>query len=83
MLQDYERKFEQLLDDQKLTKLYPDAGLKIVEKGQLFITLDGEEGPNKMKNLSRECTLPRDKRKFENRPSLGCEGQYSSRTLRY
>ena len=36
--------------------------LKIVEKGQLFITLDGEEGPNKMKNLSRECTLPRDQK---------------------
>ena len=59
LLQYCERKFEQLPDDQKLSKLCCDAGLKIVEKGQFFITLGEEEGPDEMKNLCRECTLPR------------------------
>ena len=60
LLQDCERKFEQLLEDQKLSKLCCDAGLKIVEQGQFFITLEEEEeGPNEMKNLCREYTLPR------------------------
>ena len=31
MVQDYERRFEQLTDDQKLSELCSDAGLKIVE----------------------------------------------------
>ena len=52
LLQYYERKFEQIPEDQKLSELCCDAGLlKIVEKGQLFITLDEEEGPDQMKNL--------------------------------
>ena len=42
-----------------LSKLCSDAGLKIVEKGQIFITPDEEEGPDEMKNLCREYTLPR------------------------
>ena len=50
-LQDYEHKFEQLPADQKLSKLCCDAGLKMVDKGQFFITLDEEEGPNEMTNL--------------------------------
>ena len=93
LLQDYERKFKQLPEDQKLSKLCCDAGLKIVEKGQFFITLDEEEGPNEMKNRCRECTLPRSEkasrarrvknRKYENRPGLGCEGLSSSLTSRY
>ena len=49
----------QLLDDQKFFKLCSDAGLKIVEKGQFFITLDGEIGPNEMNNLCRENTVLR------------------------
>ena len=36
-----------------------DAGLKIVEKGQFFVTLQEEEGPDEMKNPCREYTLPR------------------------
>ena len=40
LLRDYEYKFEQLPEDQKLSKLCCDDGLKIVEKGQFFITLD-------------------------------------------
>ena len=58
-MQDYERKFEQRLEDQKSSKLCCDAGLKIVEKGQFFIALDEEEGPDEMKILCREYTLPR------------------------
>ena len=52
-------KFEQLPEDQKLSKLCSDAGLKIVEKGQIFITLEEGEGPDEMKNLCREFSLPR------------------------
>ena len=58
LLQEYEHKFEQLFSDQKLSKLRCDAGLKIVEKGQFFVTLDEEQG-HEMKNLCREYTLPR------------------------
>ena len=36
LVQDYERRFEQLSDDQKLSKLCSDACLKIVEIGQYF-----------------------------------------------
>ena len=91
--QDYERKFEQLSDDQKLSKLCSDAGLKIVEKGPFFVTLDAEEGPNEMKNLCQQYALARneknnsskrvDSQEYENRPSLGCKGLSSSRSLRY
>ena len=59
LLQDYEHKFEHLPEDQILSKLCCDAGLlKVVEKGQVFITLD-EERPDEMKNLCRNFTLPR------------------------
>ena len=44
LVQEYERKFEQLLEDQKLPKLCSDAGLTLVETGQYFYTLDTEEG---------------------------------------
>ena len=59
LLQEYEHKFEQLPEDQKLSNLCCDAGLNIVEKGQFFITLDEEEGPDEMKNPCREYTIPR------------------------
>ena len=36
LLQDYEHKFERLPEDQKLSKLCCDAGLKIVDKGQFL-----------------------------------------------
>ena len=39
LLQDYEHKFEQLPEDRTLSNLCSDAGLKIVEKGQFFISL--------------------------------------------
>ena len=61
LLQDYERKFEQLSVDQVLSKLCSDRGLKIVEKKeQYFFTLDTKEGPDEMNNLCREYTQPRD-----------------------
>ena len=58
-MQDYEREFEELSDDQKLSK----AGLKIVERGQFFITLHTEERPNETGHLGRECTMPRNEKK--------------------
>ena len=55
---EYERKFEQLSEDQKLSNLCSDAGLKFVETGQYFNTLDTEEG-QQMQHLCLEYTLPR------------------------
>ena len=67
-----------------MSKLCSDAGLKIVEKGQFFSTLEEEEGPDEMKNPCREFSLLRsEEASHENRPSLGCEGLPSARTLRY
>ena len=43
-VQEYERKFEKLSEDQKLSKLCSAAGVKLVEQGQYFYTLDTEEG---------------------------------------
>ena len=60
LVQDYERRFEQLLEDQKLSKLHSDAGLRIVEK--YFFTLDTEEG-DRMQHLCREYTMPRCEKK--------------------
>ena len=54
LLRDNEHKFGQLPEDQNLSKLCSDAGLKIVEQGQFFIALDEEEGPDDMKNLCVE-----------------------------
>ena len=58
----YERTFEQLSDDQKLSKVCSDPGLRTVERGQYFFTLD-TEGPNEMEHLCREYALPRNEKK--------------------
>ena len=59
LLRDYERKFANLPDYLKLTKLCFNAGLaKAVEKGQYFSTLDDAE-LDKLKGSCREYTLPR------------------------
>ena len=58
LLQEYEQQFEQLSDDQKLSKLCSNAGLKTVEGRQCCVTLD-VEGPSGMVHLCTECTLPR------------------------
>ena len=60
-MQEYERKFEQLSEDQKLSKLCSDAGSKLVEQGQYFKTLDAEEG-QQMQHLCREYTMRRNER---------------------
>ena len=58
LLQAYERKFVELLDDQKLSKLCFDAGfLKEIGMGQFFITI--EEGSEVMQTACREYTQPR------------------------
>ena len=56
LLQDYEHEFEQLTEDQKLSKLCYDVGLKTVEKGQFFITHAEGEGSEDMQNLCRKYT---------------------------
>ena len=58
VLREYEQKFAELPEDQKLTTLCSDAGfMKDIGKGQFFITLE-EEGPDDMQTLCREYTLP-------------------------
>ena len=58
LVQEYERKFEQMSEDQKLSKLCSGAGLKLVEQGQYFYTLDREEG-QQMQHLRRDDKMPR------------------------
>ena len=62
LVQEYERKFEPLAEDQKLSKLCSDAGLKLVERGQYFKTLDTEEG-QEMQHSCREYRMPRNEKK--------------------
>ena len=78
-MQDYERRFEQLSDDQELSKRCSDAGLRIVEKGQYFFTLVTEEGERdatfmpRIHNASmrKEDSSERmDSQEYENRSSL-------------
>ena len=59
LLRYYEQNFAELPEDQKLTKLCSDAGfLKDNGKGQCFIALEEEEGPEDMQTFCREYTLP-------------------------
>ena len=51
--------FEHLSEDQKLSKLCADAGLKLVEREQYFLTLETEEEGQQMEHFCREYTLPR------------------------
>ena len=49
LLREDEQKFAELLEQQKLTKLYSNTGFSTnIGEGQFFITLD-EEGPDDMK----------------------------------
>ena len=48
-------------EDQKLSKVCSDAGLKLVEREQYFYTLETEEG-QQMQHLCREYTLPRNEK---------------------
>ena len=60
-MQEYERKFEQLSEDQTLSKLCSDAGLKLVEQGQHFYILDTEEGQQRQHSC-REYAMPRNEK---------------------
>ena len=60
LLQDYEQRFERLPEDQKLSKLYSEAGLNLVKVGQIFHALP-LPGERKNQSLCREYALPRDK----------------------
>ena len=66
LLQEYERKFEPLSEDQKLSKLCSDAGLKLVQKEQYFYTPDTEEG-QQMQHSCREYTMPRNEKRTRNK----------------
>ena len=57
------QQFQQLCGAQELSKLCSNAGLKTVGRGQYFIALDTEEGPNEMEHQCRECALPRNEQK--------------------
>ena len=61
LVQEYERKFEQVSEDQKLSKLCSGAGLTLLEQGQYFFSLDTEEG-QQMQHLCREYTMPRNEK---------------------
>ena len=59
LLQEYDRKFAELLDNQKLSKLCSDSGfLKETWRGQFFITI--EEVSKVVQTACREYTQPRD-----------------------
>ena len=60
MQQDYEHKIEQLTEDQKISKLCYDVGLKIVARGQLFITFAADRTPTHNTHLcSTVCSQAR------------------------
>ena len=59
LLCEYEQKFEEVVEQQKLTKLCSNAGFsKNIEKGQFFITLD-DDALDDMKGSCGEYTLLR------------------------
>ena len=60
-LQDCEQRFEQLPEDQKLSKLCSEASLNLVEIGQFFHALPVTNGV-KNQSLCREYTLPQEEK---------------------
>ena len=61
LLQEYDRKLEQLSEDQKLFKLCSDTGSKVAETRQDFHTLDTER--LQKKDLYREYTMPQNEKR--------------------
>ena len=58
LLREYEQKFAELLEQQKLTKLCSNAGFsKNIEEGQFFVTL-GDDALGDTKGSCPEYTLP-------------------------
>ena len=58
LLQVYEERFEKLSEDQKLSRLCSEVGLRSVEVGQFFFSLPSPRGEANQ-SLCREITLPR------------------------
>ena len=61
LLQDYQRRFEKLPEDQKLSKLCSEASLNLVEVEQFFYALPSSSGA-KNQSFCREYTLPRNEK---------------------
>ena len=61
LLQEYEQRFEKLSEDQKLSRLCSEAGLRLVEFGQFFYALPSPRGEANHSSC-REYTLPRDQK---------------------
>ena len=59
LLQEYEQRFEHLSEDQKLSRLCYEAGMRWVAIGQLFYALPSPRGEENQ-SLCREYTMPRD-----------------------
>ena len=62
LLQEYEQRFEKLSEDQKLSRLCSEAGLRLVEVGKLFYALPSPRGKANH-SLCQEYTLPRDQKR--------------------
>ena len=76
-MQDYERKFEQLYDDKKLSKLCSDAGLKTVQRRTILHHTWCRRIKWDQYSMSRAYIASKWK------TGLGCKGLSSSRSLRY
>ena len=63
LLQENEQRFEKLSEDQKLSRLCSEAGLRLVEVGQFFYALPSPRGEGNQ-SFCREKTLPRDKKEL-------------------
>ena len=61
LLQENEQRFEKLSEDQQLSRLCSEAGLRLVEVGQFFYALPSPRGEGNQ-SLCREYTLPRDQK---------------------
>ena len=61
LLQEYEQRFEKLSEDQKLSRLCSEAGLRVVVIGQFFYALPSPWGEGNQ-SLCREFSLPRDQK---------------------
>ena len=62
LLQEYEQRFEKLSEDQKLSRLRSEAGLRLVEVGHFFCALPSPRGKANH-SLCQEYTLPRDQKR--------------------
>ena len=59
LLQEYEQRFEKILEDHKLSRQCSETGLRLVDVGQIFHALPSREGKANQ-SLCRDFTLARD-----------------------